>query len=54
MENKQCTKCKQHLPLTKFHKDKIARWFKSCDSLKEYLVLKIVKRVYLKRDMFDK
>jgi hypothetical protein len=22
MENKQCQKCKQHLPLTEFHKDR--------------------------------
>ena len=53
MENKQCTKCKQHLPLTKFHKDKTSndglnRWCIACKRVSRFKNCEIPE-VYLKR-----
>jgi hypothetical protein len=53
MENKQCQKCKQHLPLTEFHKDRtnndgLNRWCIACKRVSRFKNCEIPE-VYLKR-----
>ena len=53
MENKQCQKCKQSLPLTEFHKDKtnqdgLNRWCIACKRVSRFKNCQIPE-VYLKR-----